>query len=369
MSKYKICVYAICKNEIKYVDRWMDSMSEADQIIVTDTGSTDGTVERLIERGATVYVDIVSPWRFDVARNVSLDHVPLDVDICVCTDLDEVFQPGWRDCIEKAWKPDVKSGTYIYNWSLRDDGTPDVQFHYFKIHARKDFRWLYPVHEVVCYIGEEKLNTVFISGVVLNHYPDIDKSRNSYLSLLELAVNDNPDSDRMAYYLGREYLFIGEYEKAIDILNKHLSLPTATWPPERSASMRGIAQAYFKLGMIKNAFYWIYKAISQMPTMRDVYVECAKMSYEINDWASVLYMVDEALKIQEKSTIYINMGYSWDHTLNDLGAICCYHLGLYEKSLAHANEAFRLCPNDERLAKNLKIIQEKFNQNNNPDYV
>ena len=76
MSKLKICVYAICKNEYKFVDRWMDSMKEADLIVVTDTGSTDDTVEQLRKQGAVVHLDEVKPWRFDVARNLSLDHVP-----------------------------------------------------------------------------------------------------------------------------------------------------------------------------------------------------------------------------------------------------------------------------------------------------
>lgn len=43
----KIYVYAISKNESKFVDRWVDSMSEADDIYVLDTGSTDDTVEKL----------------------------------------------------------------------------------------------------------------------------------------------------------------------------------------------------------------------------------------------------------------------------------------------------------------------------------
>ena len=43
MSKYKICVYAISKNEEKFVSRWVDSMKEADDIYVLDTGSTGPT--------------------------------------------------------------------------------------------------------------------------------------------------------------------------------------------------------------------------------------------------------------------------------------------------------------------------------------
>jgi len=100
MGNYRVCVYAICKNEEQFVDRWMDSMSEADEIVVLDTGSTDGTVEKLRARGAEVTTQVITPWRFDTARNRSMELVPENADICVCTDLDEVFHPGWREKLE-----------------------------------------------------------------------------------------------------------------------------------------------------------------------------------------------------------------------------------------------------------------------------
>ena len=84
----KVAVYAICKNEAKFARRWMASMSEADQVAVLDTGSTDGTPQLLRELGARVEEETISPWRFDVARNRSLELVDPDVDVCVCTDLD-----------------------------------------------------------------------------------------------------------------------------------------------------------------------------------------------------------------------------------------------------------------------------------------
>ena len=72
MNKYKICVYAISKNEEKFVDRWVKSMSEADQIYVLDTGSEDKTVDELKKRNVNVSHKKIEPWRFDVARNESL---------------------------------------------------------------------------------------------------------------------------------------------------------------------------------------------------------------------------------------------------------------------------------------------------------
>lgn len=43
---YKVCVYAICKNEETFVDRWYNYMKKADDIYVLDTGSTDNTFDK-----------------------------------------------------------------------------------------------------------------------------------------------------------------------------------------------------------------------------------------------------------------------------------------------------------------------------------
>lgn len=360
MGNYKVCVYAICKNEEKFVDRWMDSMSEADLIVVTDTGSTDGTAEKLRARGAVVYIDEVKPWRFDVARNISLAHVPEDVDICVCTDLDEVFQPGWRAVIDKIWRSDTTTGEYLYNWSLNPDGTPYVQFHYSKIHSRQGFQWSYPIHEWLHWCRDTPQSTVYLEGVVLNHYPDNSKSRGSYLSLLELAVWENPECSRMHYYLGREYTFNCEWNKCIDTLKTYLSLPTSTWSEERSAAMRLIAHSMHKLGCVQEAYAWYYRAVAEAPHMRDAYVEFAQMGYLLRDWPLTFCMVEEAMKIMERSCTFINAGCAWDHTPDDLGAIACYWLGMYELAAAHAKAALKKKPEDQRMRDNLKLIEDRL---------
>lgn len=57
----KIVVYAIAKNEAQFVRRWMESMSEADEIVVLDTGSTDETPELLRALGAKVTSETITP--------------------------------------------------------------------------------------------------------------------------------------------------------------------------------------------------------------------------------------------------------------------------------------------------------------------
>ena len=225
----KVCVYAICKNESQFVDRFMDSMSEADYVCVLDTGSSDDTVERLRARGAIVGETVVSPWRFDTARNQSLGLIPADADICCAIDLDEQFHPGWRAALERAWQPDTTRARYRYTWSFRPDGSEGMVFWADKIHKNGCYRWASPVHETLAYTGEGAERFVDAAGVQLDHHPDETKSRGQYLPLLELAVREDPQNDRNCHYLGREYMFRGEWQKAIETLARHLTLPSAVW--------------------------------------------------------------------------------------------------------------------------------------------
>ena len=146
MNKLKVYVYAICKNESKYVEEYVKSMSEADGIYVLDTGSTDDTVEKLKKLNVNVKSEKLEPFRFDEARNKSLSMVPSDADICVCTDFDEVFTKGWRTKLEQVWlKENPTRVEYLYNWSFDEYGNPATTFYISKIHKRHAYVWHHPV--------------------------------------------------------------------------------------------------------------------------------------------------------------------------------------------------------------------------------
>ncbi len=364
MQKLKICVYAICKNEEKFVDSWVDSMKEADLIVVTDTGSTDSTIDKLKSHGVIVFEENIYPWRFDTARNISLSHVPEDIDVCVCTDLDERFDSGWRLMLESAWKKNqtqknvIKNGRYVYNWSLKADGAPDVQFHYFKVHERCGFRWKCPVHEYLEYVGRVPLKTVFIEGMVLNHYPDKTKSRSSYLPLLKMAVKENERDSRMRYYLGREYMYTAQWENCIATLFEYLKMPTSVWKDERCAAMRWIAKSCQESGRISDAYYWYFNAIAEQPKMRDPFIEFARLCMSQKDWTLMYYLSKEALKITERSKTFVNMGYSWDYTPDDLCSISAYYMDLPAEAKVHAEAALKFDSTNERLINNLRLCNK-----------
>lgn len=362
MGDYKICVYAICKNEEKFVDRWMDSVKEADLVVVLDTGSTDNTVEKLKERGAVVYEEVINPWRFDEARNRALSHVPDDMEICVSIDLDEIHEPGWRDVLESEWKPEYTRVTYPYIWSHHDDGRPDQKYIREKIHRRHDFHWVRPVHEILQYTGEGAEKELWIEKLVLHHYPDVTKPRSQYLPLLELSVKENPLDDRATFWLGREYMYYQKFELAIETLKQYLNIPTAMWKEERSAAMRFIAQSYDWLQNSSEAMAWHLRAVDECPTEREPYLPLAKLAYRQNNWAQVFSTVQLALAIPTKSTSYLMEPDCWGADFYDLGAISAYYLGLYEKALEYGQEAIAKRPGDERLQLNLELFQKKIQE-------
>lgn len=363
MGKYKVCVYAICKNESQFVQRWMQSMSEADLIVVLDTGSTDDTVERLRRAGAWVTVERIEPWRFDTARNRSLELVPENVDICVCTDLDEVFHPGWRERLEQGWRDGMGQVSYRYTWSFEPDGSEGCVFWTEKIHARHGYRWSHPVHEVLEWTGERtRPRIVPIAGIQLDHHPDPTKSRGQYLPLLELSVEESPQDDRNLHYLGREYMYHGRWDDCIRTLKRHLELPAAKWADERAASMRFIARSYANKGDAGQAWRWYLRALAEAPHLREPYVDFAAFLYEQQEWEGVLYLTGCALKLRERPATYICEAAAWGSFPWDLRAMAFYHTGRLEQALEAAREAAGLAPMDERLAANVQAIQRQLDE-------
>ena len=358
----KIVVYAIAKNESKFAARWAASMGEADGMYVLDTGSEDDTVEILRHAGVCVTREVISPWRFDAARNRSLDLTPEDADICVCTDLDEVFLPGWRKALENAWQPGATRASYRYTWNFLPDGREDHVFWLDKIHIRHGYRWTHPVHEVLVWCGEGEEKRISVEGIRLHHHADPGKSRAQYLELLELSVREAPEDDRNMHYLGREYLFRGRWDDCILTLRRHLALPAAVWADERSASMRYIARAYRAKGNETQAEGWYLRAMAEAPHLREPAVELAQQYYRRKDWDGVLYSTGRALCIKERPRTYISESAAWGPLPWDLRSLALYYTGQTQKALEAVDRAIALSPDDPRLQNNRRLMEESLRE-------
>ena len=302
----KIAVYAICKNESQFVDRWVENMwcngQGADAIYVLDTGSTDSTLDffqtalnkfNIPSDWLHLEQKIIKPWRFDIARNENLRMIPAEnFDVFYCIDLDElVIEDFWKDLRQVVFDhPNYRRIYYQYAWSHDEEtGAPKWFFWYDKIHGPRGWKWEYPVHEALrcddyqkygyqedCYLSSDK--------IYLHHYPDPTKSRGSYLGLLELRAKEYPDDLYGLYYLAREYDFKSEPLQGLKVaLDLYIKL-LRSQEGEAKDDMHMLPSTCVLVGKFFNeldlkidAEFFFKKSLLYDPTLRDGYIRLAQL--------------------------------------------------------------------------------------------
>ena len=288
----KVCVYAISANEPEeFIDRWLASMSGADYICVLVTKLNNANFEYFSKKKEEypqliVEQKDITPWRFDVARNESMKLIPSDSDVIISTDIDEILIPEfWGDLRKIVFEhPDFERIFYKFAWSHDDNGNPKWVFWYDKITQPRGWSWEFPVHETLkCsedyhYSGKYNMDE---NKIYLRHFADDNKSRRSYLDLLKLRVEENPNDLRGLFYLAREYSFIEDYRNA---LNTAFTLQTKIFEIGTTdnlllpCTMIMLGDYSSKIvGLNDDAEYWYRKAIKFNPSIRDSYIKLAHL--------------------------------------------------------------------------------------------
>lgn len=370
--KNKICVYAICKNESQFVENWLQSMSEADYIVVLDTGSADNTYE-LLKNDPRVYraeQKIIAPWRFDVARNESMKLIPEEANILVCTDLDELLDPGWADVLRAKWIEGThRRGTYKYAWSHNEVGDPSVVFQYDKVHSR-GWKWAFPVHEAlvhedsatnVTYYFHETLD--IFDEMFLHHYPDHTKSRGSYLPLLELRKQEYPEDYYGRIYLAHEYYYRGLYQQSIDELQDILDNYANKYNQlEQASCYLFMGDSYRALESYTEAIIAYWHAIQKDNTYREPYINMAEVLNQLGYYHQAIGIIQDCFDKTYRHYNWLERGGSWQHEPHDALSVSYYWTGDYQASYEQVQIALKYCPSDPRILKNLEYITDKLNE-------
>ena len=349
MTRLKIAVAAISKNEAQFVERFCDSAKDADLISIADTGSDDETVNLAKKCGADVHEICISPWRFDLARNAGLALIPKHIDVVISLDLDEVLEPGWREEIERIWvKGETTRLRYKFDWGC------GISFYYEKIFAKHGYRFWHPVHEYPRPDGRITEIYAHTDKLLVSHHPDPTKSRGQYMPLLELAIKEDPYCPRNAFYHARELTFYARWNEAIEALNKYLAMPEATWQNERCYAMRLLGKAHAELGDTHQALKWFRLAVAEAPNTREPWVELSMQTYRLSMWAESYAAAKSALQITDKQAVYTMDPEVWGEKPWDLASVAAWNLGLKDEAVNLCQEALKFAPQDARLLANLE---------------
>lgn len=348
----KICVYAISKNEEKFVKRWADSAREADLLLIADTGSTDDTVKLAREAGIVVHDICITPWRFDHARNASIALIPKDIDICVSLDVDEMMEPGWRQEIEKVWVEGTTRLRYMFDWGC------GIAFQYEKIHARHGYYWHHPCHEYPMPDGRIDEKYAYTNKLLVSHHPDPTKSRGQYLDLLALSIKEDPHCPRNAFYYARELSFHAKWEEALTECRRYLALPNATWGNERCYAYRVMGKCYESLGNFAEAEKAYHNACGEAPNTREPWCALSLLMYVQQRWEESFAFAMRALRIVNREKVYTCDPMVWGAQPHDLASVAAWHLGIKDISLKQAQLAVEKEPDNQRLQNNLKWLED-----------
>lgn len=196
----RLCVYAICKNEVDRLDAWLEAVKEADEVVVLDTGSNDGSWELLKAANIKAYQKIITPWRFDTARNIALELIPRDCDICIPLDFDMSPKPGFVQFIKDNWED---------NLAILEFGalfTKTRKFVHKFAHRRNGAYWVYPVYEQVRAVGGHKIFDDLL--LEIDWEPKLEHK--AYLPLVNLGLREHPDD---IYLLKSKEIILRELEQ------------------------------------------------------------------------------------------------------------------------------------------------------------
>lgn len=378
----KICVYAICKNESKFLDRWLDSiLDEADYICVLDTGSTDDTYDRLcclmdnseysdeyIHKAKVIveqydFQKSLGIMRFDKARNMSLKLVPPDVDICVVLDLDQVPIKGWSNIIKERFKQgytevhgDIidhdENGKELNRWRSRN------------VHPNSPY-WIWErvIHEGINYFGKEENKIVYDNRFIINHYPDLHKDRSLYKELLYYSCKEYPKDPYYGIYQGMELSRRGSKEEAANAFRRCLKECDFT----NHDSIK--YQTYINLALVTDSYSEALSSlISAEKLGEDVGIMTRRLYKILADWYEKEGYYDDAIISLETALTVKSYSNDWTDDIQYFNGYIEDRLSLFYyyqkndplKSIEYCVKALQLDPNNDRINNNLKYYYKSY---------
>jgi hypothetical protein len=326
------------RNEIRGLPRLLDSlqafMDRGGEVVLCDTGSTDGSAEYARSRGCRVeevgdrfrihltdtqveyinYKYVVDGDKPIVHSGASLFHFAkarnyveslAKNDWVLSPDGDEVVTKLDIDIIDGviATKyPTLISYEFVY--SHDDFGNPFIAFNQSKFGDRSKVEWRGVVHE--CLFpktgkGGKAPVTAPVSADVLKveHYRNMTQNRSGYLIGLAYAAlyeSAAESPDRTSHYLAREMMYEGRYKSAIAEFQRHIEMNC--WEAERGQSAVYIGECYASLQRPDNAVEWYHKAYDIHSNRREPFIRLAEHYYRLGDHQRTAAYAEAALAIK-----------------------------------------------------------------------
>lgn len=337
-----ICLNMIVKNEAPTIRRCLAGVRPfIDSWVIVDTGSSDDTQELIRETLADLPGELFErPWRdFASNRNEALELARGHADYLFVIDADEVMTAD-----DGFTLPALDRDCYDVPHRVKRSGASFQLVTLFATHL--PWRYEAPVHEVlVCdqSFTQGRLDGVCVVGMFDSARNRVD-ARTKYLgdaAVLEAALQHDPHNPRYTYYLAQSYRDAGEYEKAIELYERRVTL--GGWDEEVWSALyeAGALRLHIRQS-VAAVSATLLRAYQARPTRAEPLVLLAAMHRIREEYALAhLYASKAASLPRPDDRLFMNeAAYAWQAL--DEQAVAASWLGQF-------GEALRLC--DRLLAK------------------
>ena len=305
-AELKISACYIVRDDAAHLRRSIESLrSQVDEIIVVDTGSSDGSVETAAELGAVVHT-IAWADDFAAARNAALDFA--HGDWIVFIDADEYFSDDTADHLRTLISEEDAYGTQLLlvPWHNIDEDTGDTLLDTFApriFKAREGRRYVGRIHEELrdgdgAVTDVKQLDPTQLTLVHTGYSSSLTHAkgeRNLRLLLEELRTADDPTY--YYRYLAETYDHLGnaamaEHYALLDIEGGRCSVIYA------SRSYRILLRLYGKSPHLRERYLSIAeRAVADFPELPEMYAEYAEALAALHRYPEAVRAAESALSL------------------------------------------------------------------------
>ena len=378
--KNTISMCLIVKNE-PHLEKCILSFKDCvDEIVIVDTGSTDGITQEVAKKYADIF-EVFTACNdpitgniddFSMARNRAFELSTKKY--CGWIDGDDLLfgAENLRKLISNI--PEQKENNLIsfmfpYEYSYNESGQCTCRHYRERLFSNKNYIICKnPVHEVFCPTNEIQTQFITDDSVVYKHQRQysnkiVESGRN--LRILKKYVEKVGDTDaRQFYYIGLEYLNNGFVNEAIEYLTKYVAI--SGWPDEICMACLKLVDIYQSLQKYDDGIRWAFKAIETCATWGEGYFALGKMFYflatqggpgEMRHWERCAYFSKLGLTLPLTKTLLFVNPLERDYEIHRYLNMALNKLGDVQGALDSTITGLKSQPNDGALLVNKKIYE------------
>lgn len=224
----RVSVSMIIKDESERLPAALESLnklSSLDEIVIVDTGSTDGSIDIARNFGAKV---IEEPWRQDFAYHRNRSMAACRNNWIFVLDGDEFLEDS-GDLDDLIGSREI-DGVALKIHTVSENGEGE-RFHFVRAFDRRKGRWAFPIHNQVVGLGP-----VAISSARIVAYYDEDNhvAQTRRLVILNKALEANPDEPHHLFFGAKTHSLLGDDIACEALCDRYLNLKTTEELPDRA---------------------------------------------------------------------------------------------------------------------------------------